>query len=118
MRLRALLLLLAILSPAAQAGPAFAGCTIGKVAELPVTMRGLVPTVTAKINGVEAPFLFDSGAFFSMLNPSSVARFGLHETASNLMISGAGGRSNARVATAHEFVFGGVTYQHPDFLIN
>jgi len=62
MRLRALLLLLAFLTLAAQSSPALAGCTLGKMAELPVTMRGLRLTVAAKINGVEGQFLFDSGA--------------------------------------------------------
>ncbi len=91
-----------------------------KIADLPVTMRGFRPTVTAKINGVEAPFIFDSGMFFSMLSPASVTRFGLiaHPAPSNLVVYGVGGRSNVQVATARDFVFGGVTYSRPDFLIN
>jgi len=119
MRLRALLLLLAFLTAIAQASPALAGCTIGKVAELPVTMRGLVPTVTAKINGVEASFLFDSGASFSFLSPAGAARFGLAiRDVPNMFVTGVGGgRSNARAATPRELIFGGYTYQRPDFLV-
>lgn len=61
------------------ANPAAAaeGCVLGKVADLPVTMMGLRPTVKAKINGVEASFLFDSGAFFSALTPGAVNAFHL-----------------------------------------
>ncbi len=56
---------------------AAAGCTIGQIAELPVTMNEMRPMVAAKINGTDARFLLDSGAFFSLLPPASVAQFGL-----------------------------------------
>jgi len=120
MRLRSFLLALIVWGLAAQSSPALAGCTIGKIAELPVTMHGLRPTVTAKINGIEAPFIFDSGMFFSMLSPASVARFGLRAQAapSNLVVSGVGGRADVQVATARELDFGGVVYKRPDFLVS
>jgi tetratricopeptide (TPR) repeat protein len=118
MKTRVLILALALLLPAAEASAAPAGCTLSKVAELPVVMRGLRPTVPAKINGIEGKFLFDSGSSFSILNPASVPRFGLRETPSSLVVSGAGGRSRVRIATARDMVFGGATYQRPDFLIS
>lgn len=120
MRASPIFVALASLALAAAASPVPAGCTLGKMVDLPVTMRGLRPTVIAKINGVEAPFLFDSGAAFSMLNPASVARFGLsdHPAPSNLIVAGIGGRADVRVATARELIFAGLTYHRPDFLIN
>lgn len=45
----------------ALAGPAVAACKVGRLAELPVTMLGLEPTVPARINGREVRFLADSG---------------------------------------------------------
>ena len=36
----------------------FAACKLGKYADLPVTMVGMRPTITAQINGQDATFLF------------------------------------------------------------
>src|SRR5579864_4284175 len=59
--MRAVLLSIVAAAAAALAGPAGAGCTLAKVAEFPITMQGLRPTVPAKINGREATFLLDTG---------------------------------------------------------
>jgi len=59
--MRAVLLSIVAAAAAALAGPAGAGCTLAKVAEFPITMQGLRPTVPAKINGREATFLLDKG---------------------------------------------------------
>jgi tetratricopeptide (TPR) repeat protein len=56
---------------------AFADCKIARLGELPVTMRGLRPLVSAKINGAEALFIADSGAFYSMITPAAAAQFKL-----------------------------------------
>jgi len=40
-------------------------CNLGKVGEVPVTMEGLRPLLTAQVNGKDAKFLLDSGATFS-----------------------------------------------------
>src|SRR5215813_10258838 len=55
----------------------FAQCKLGRLAEVPVTMSGLRPTVTARINGTEAVFLLDSGAFYSTLTTASASEFKL-----------------------------------------
>jgi tetratricopeptide (TPR) repeat protein len=54
-----------------------AGCTLGRLAELPVTMNGLRPMINAKINGENALFIVDSGAFYSFLSPAAAAQFKL-----------------------------------------
>ena len=73
--LLALLLLAGILDgPTAAAA---AGCKLEKVAELPVTMSGLRPMVHAMINGNDALFIADSGAFYSLLTPAAAAEFKL-----------------------------------------
>ena len=55
-RIAATLLVGALTAPAC---PAFAACTLGKLAELPVTMSGALPMVTAQINGADARFIAD-----------------------------------------------------------
>lgn len=50
-------------------GVAAARCKVGLIAELPVTLNGMRPMITAKINGQDARFIVDSGAFFSLITP-------------------------------------------------
>lgn len=69
------LALLAALS-AGGAPPAAATCKI-KVMELPVRLVDRRPVATLQLNGVEVPMLVDSGAFYSMLNPTTAAQLNL-----------------------------------------
>ena len=60
--------------------PARAGnkkCQIGKVADLPITMNSLRPLIPAKINGQEAKFILDSGAFYSMISSATASEYKL-----------------------------------------
>jgi tetratricopeptide (TPR) repeat protein len=77
----------------ASSEPATAACTLGKMLEFPVTMSGLRPMAPAKVNGVEKMFLIDSGAFFSSINPATVAELKLPREALpwNLQVVGIGG---------------------------
>jgi Aspartyl protease len=70
----AIALISIVVGPRAQAAER---CTLGKVAELPVTMAGYRPLVTAGINGKEARFVLDSGAFYSLMTTATAAEFGL-----------------------------------------
>ncbi len=92
-----------------------AGCNPRLIAELPVTMRGLRPTVPVKVNGQDATFFIDTGAFFSMLTPASAARFGmkLRPLPADITISGAGGGANAYLTTPKTF-----TLEHADLHID
>ena len=90
-----------ILAPALWAGMAIgAGCKIAKIAELPVTMIDMHPMVKAQINGVDASFLADSGAFYSMLSPAAAAEFKLNTSPApfGLFVSGVGGGVSANAA--------------------
>ena len=71
----ALLALLLILFGAPNG--ARANCSLGRLAELPVTMRGKVPIVTVQINDVDVHLIAESGDFFSLLTKSSAKRLGL-----------------------------------------
>jgi tetratricopeptide (TPR) repeat protein/predicted aspartyl protease len=96
---------------------ALADCKVGRIAELPVTMNGLRPMVTAKINGVDAQFLADSGAFFSLISPASAEEYQLASSPTNVVIQGIGGNSMARVTTVKEFTLAGVPIHNVQFAV-
>ncbi len=93
-------------------------CTIGKVAELPITMNSLRPTIPATINGREARFIVDSGAFWSMMSTAAAAEYGLKaHPFHGLQVRGVGGSAEAQVTSIKEFTFAGITLKHVDFLV-
>src|SRR5580700_7834738 len=59
------------------ASPANAACQLMKYADLAVTMQGLRATVMGKVDGVDAKFVVDTGAFFSSMTQASATRLGL-----------------------------------------
>ncbi len=99
--------------------PAHSECSLGKMAELPVTMRGLQPMVTAKINGADAQFMADSGAFFSVITPGNAAAFHLPlgEPPFNLHLTGVGGDASVSVATVKNFMLGDVPLPNIQFIV-
>ena len=96
-----------------------AGCKLGVVAELPVTMSNMQPIVTAKINGADANFVADSGAFYSMLSPAGAAEHKLktQQAPLGLMVSGVGGVAGVSVATVKVFTLAGVPIPNVEFLV-
>ena len=112
------LLLGAMLAPgAAQAAPA--GCQLAKFLDIPVTMEGRRPIVTAQIGGREARFILDSGAFFSTIARANAAEFGLTVTdvGMNARLSGIGGSTSLRQTTARDFTIGGQTLPRMNFAV-
>lgn len=102
------------------AAPAQAACVFGKVAELPVTMRGLRPTITVKINGQDAVFIIDTGAFFSMVSDDAAQRFGMKPAMApaGLRLRGVGGgEAAAKVVRAQEFRFADTPFKNVEFLV-
>jgi clan AA aspartic protease (TIGR02281 family) len=106
----------ALLSSRTQAAE---GCTLGRVAELQITMAGTRPLIAAKINNQEARFVLDSGAFFSMISAATAAQYGLRLRAApfGLRVQGIGGSVTAEVATVKEFGIVGVVIHNVDFLV-
>ena len=94
-------------------------CTLGKVAEMPITMAGTRPIITAKINNQEARFLLDSGAPYSMMSEATAAEFNLKLTAApfGLTIQGIGGSTTAHIATVKEFGIAGGLIHNVEFLV-
>ena len=101
------------------ASPTSAACVLKKLAELPVTMDDLRPTVPAKIEGRTVRMLADTGAFFSMISPSEAAamKLPLHPAPFGLFVSGVGGAMNTSVTTVKDFALDTIPIHHVDFIV-
>jgi tetratricopeptide (TPR) repeat protein len=98
---------------------ALAACKLAKMAELPVTMSGSKPLITAKINGEDARFIADSGAFFSMITEAAAAEFKLRLTPApfGFQVIGIGGNVDPSIATVKVFTFAGIPVHNVQFLV-
>ena len=96
-----------------------ATCRLERLPDIPVTMQGLLPTVHAQINGVDARFVADSGAFLQFVTPAAVKQFKLRVDYSfqNLNVQGVGGMEQAQVAWAKSFTLAGVTVSNVPFVV-
>jgi tetratricopeptide (TPR) repeat protein len=94
-------------------------CTLVRLPDIPVTMDGLVPTVHAQINGKDALFVADSGAFFNTVAPSAVKEFQLRVDPSivGLYLEGVGGNEHAQVAVAKTFTIFGKAWPNVEFVV-
>lgn len=101
------------------AGRALAGCTLGRIAQLPVTMFGRQPTVSARIDGTSATFLVDSGAFYSVLLPQTVREYHLHLAPApyGFEVSGIGGTNAASVANVSVLTLGRANLRNLQFVV-
>jgi hypothetical protein len=96
-----------------------ASCTLVRSPDIPVTMNGLRPLVRARINGRDALFVADSGAFFSMITPAAVERYRLTAEPSieGLSVAGVGGGlERAQVARAKSFTILGTQFPNVEFI--
>lgn len=109
---------LALAFPGA-ASAADRGCQVGTIAELPVTMSGLRAIVRTKINGHDALFVADSGAWFSMISPGSAAEYGLtlEPVPPGFTLRGVGGSITPRLTTVKTFTIAGVPLPRVQFLV-
>jgi tetratricopeptide (TPR) repeat protein/predicted aspartyl protease len=99
--------------------PAFSGCTLAKLAELPVTMQGLKPVVPVKINGADAHLIADSGAYGSTLSPGSAAVFNLklEPPPYPMRVEGIGGSSQLSVTRVRNFMLANIPVNNVLFLV-
>jgi len=100
--------------------PALADCKLVKVADLPVTMHGHQPIITAKVNGQEAHFIVDTGAFWNSMTPGFAAKYGLSlgPAPFGMELQGVGGTTlNISLGTAQDFTFAGVVLHHIQFIV-
>ncbi len=94
-------------------------CQIARVIELPITMNSLRPTIPVKINGKDAKFLLDSGAFYSIMSSATAAEYGLKlaPTPFGYRISGVGGTAGVDLTTVKEFTIAGIPLKNLEFLV-
>jgi tetratricopeptide (TPR) repeat protein/predicted aspartyl protease len=91
-----------------------------KALEVPVTMNGLRPTLTAQINGVNAVFTLDSGAWWSHISPAAAEQYKLRPDSTRfpgMYEVGANGRADVKVATVATFTIFNVPIHKIDFLV-
>jgi tetratricopeptide (TPR) repeat protein len=85
---------------------------------LPVTMEGLQAVITTKINGEDARFQVDTGAYYSMLTPEAAKKLkAVPAAAPPVLLGGVGGMTDAEVVEVKEFDFGGIPVKHVQFIV-
>lgn len=102
------------------AGPsAAANCSVNQIAQLPVTMQGLRPTVPARIESHDVRLLVDSGAFWSLISPGTAAelKLNLRPTGFGFAIRGVGGETGAQIATIQTFTIDSIPLHNILFLV-
>jgi tetratricopeptide (TPR) repeat protein/predicted aspartyl protease len=94
-------------------------CKLGRAGELPVTMEGTRPLVHAAINGNDALFLADSGAFFSTLTFAGARQFDLSltPTAPGFYLQGVGGNARTWLTTVKTFTIFNMNLPKVPFLV-
>jgi tetratricopeptide (TPR) repeat protein/predicted aspartyl protease len=93
-------------------------CRVSVVAELPVTMAGRRPMVSAKFGDKSVRFILDSGAFYSALSRASAQEFGLQiRGLDGFRVSGIGGDTAAGAAVAKNFSLAGIPFPKVDFVV-
>jgi tetratricopeptide (TPR) repeat protein/predicted aspartyl protease len=112
---------LAMLLASIGSGRAFAGsCSLGKMAEFPITMTNMRPLMSAKINDVDVQFIVDSGAFYSMMSAASAAELKLPTRFApvGFYLTGVGGgKADASIANVKVFTLAGVALHDIEFLV-
>ncbi len=93
-------------------------CKIGRIVDFPVTMVGFQPQAVLKVNGKDATFVADSGAFYSMISPGRAAELGLHLSPApdGFWVVGVGGDVRPNIATV-TLTIAGVEIPHVEFLV-
>jgi tetratricopeptide (TPR) repeat protein/predicted aspartyl protease len=99
--------------------PVAAECKLAQLAELPVTMNGLRGLVAAKINGKDARFIADSGAFWSVLTPAAAEEFRLplRSAPFGFTMLGIGGVVEIRLTTVDELTLANIPLRRIDFIV-
>ena len=112
------LALSAALVTASPAGAA-ESCKLLALGELPVSMDGLDPVVSGKIDGQPVRLIADSGAFFSTLNSNAAARLKLRSQYSGnggFRVRGVNGEVEAGLKVADQFTVLNHTFKDTEFV--
>jgi len=94
-------------------------CHILRSPPIPVTVLDGRPIISARINGMDARFLVDTGSFFQLLFPSAVAQFKLQvKWHPGFYTAGVGGYDNPDSTTVDHFAFGSIQVPNVLFLVS
>ena len=93
-------------------------CNLNREVEVPISMSGLRPLMTAQINGKNAKFLLDSGANYSMMSTATAQEFNLKLSGSNYTVSGVGGQQKTWFTSVKDFSFLGTTFHDVEFMVS
>lgn len=98
---------------------AWAECKIRAAINLPVTMEGRFPMISAKFGDKDARFILDSGAFYSTLSRASATEFGLtiEPAPPGFYLTGIGGNTSASVVVTRTFSLAGLPFPKVDFVV-
>lgn len=102
------------------AGHAWADeCHLGSYGTLPVEMVGSRATTVVKINGNDARFILDTGAFFNFMSNANAAALGLklEQAPFGYRIRGVGGEANIHQAHVKKFGILDTTFDNVDFIV-
>ena len=94
-------------------------CIVAK-ADLPVTIApGNRAMLATTINGRDARFILDSGAFFSMMSLASAAQYHLplRWAPQGFYVIGVGGNADVQIGIVKELMIGRSKFQNVEFLI-
>jgi tetratricopeptide (TPR) repeat protein/predicted aspartyl protease len=115
----ALLLILCVIGSTARAAPP-SRCRLSQLIELPLSIEGRRSTIPAKINGQDASFTLDSGAFWSTMTLAAAKQYGLrvdYSRVENLKVNGVGGLVSPGLTTAKELTIFNLPLHKIDFLV-
>jgi tetratricopeptide (TPR) repeat protein/predicted aspartyl protease len=96
-------------------------CTLKNFAEFPITMVGMRPLMTAKINDTNVQFVVDSGAFYSLMSGASAAQLKLKTSPAPMgfQVKGVHGAAAEEISIAKvkSFELSGATLHDIEFLV-
>lgn len=97
---------------------AYAQCSIGRIAELPVTLSNYRPLVPAKIQDKPVRLIVDSGAFWSLMPPASAQSLALttKDAPAGFFIEGGNGAVAVKL-TNIDVTLAETKFPHVDFLV-
>jgi tetratricopeptide (TPR) repeat protein/predicted aspartyl protease len=95
-----------------------AECRLEGFAAIPVTMHGMRPTMHVTLNGQDAVFLVDTGAFASVLTPAAARQYRVRVfSRASADVQGIGGATSAQIARVERVQLGGAAFYDAAFLV-